>query len=369
MKYDYLIVGSGLFGCVFANIAQKNKKTCLIIDKRNHPFGNCYTENINGIDVHKYGPHIFHTSNKDIWEYVNQFTKFNSFVNRPKVNYKGQIFSFPINLLTLYQLWGVTTPKEAKEKLDEVKISTNDPTNLEDWILSQVGQEIYEKFIYGYTKKQWNTEPKNLPASIIKRLPIRLTFDDNYFNDTYQGIPIDGYTTMMQNMIDGCEVVLGVDYFNKQNYWDSLAKTIVYTGPIDRFFNYEFGKLEYRSLVFEQSCMNTSDFQGNAIINFTSENIPYTRITEHKHFSLDKTETGVTIVTKEFPANYETTGEPYYPINNKYNNDIYQKYYQVSKKKSNTIFGGRLAQYQYYDMHQIIGSAITKANRVIYGKN
>ena len=354
--YDYLIVGSGLFGCVFANLAHKNHKRCLIIEKRDHPFGNCYTENNNKINIHKYGPHIFHTSNDKIWNYVKQFAEFNNFINRPKVNFENTIYSFPINLFTLYQLWGVKTPKEAKAKLEQVKINIDKPNNLEEWILSQVGEEIYRKFIYGYTKKQWNTEPKNLPSFIIKRLPIRLTFDDNYFNDKYQGIPIGGYSQMMSNMTDGIDIVLNTDYFNNIDYWNKKAKNIVYTGPIDQFFNYEFGKLNYRSLRFETEILKIDDFQGNAIVNYTSSDVPYTRIVEHKHF--DNSGSDVTIITREFPADH-SNNEPFYPINNDINNNIYQKYYELTKK-TNIIFGGRLAQYQYYDMHQIIGSAIQK---------
>jgi len=357
-KYDFLIVGSGLFGCVFANLAKQNNQTSLIIEKRNHPFGNCYTENIKNINVHKYGPHIFHTSNENIWQFVNQFAKFNNYVNRTKVNYNNQIYSFPINLFTLHQLWGVTNPNEAKEKLGTVKIKCDNPSNLEEWILSQVGQEIYEKFIYGYTKKQWNIEPKYLPSSIIKRLPIRLNFDDNYFNDTYQGIPIGGYTNLLSNMTDSIEIVLNTDYLKNREYWDNQAKTIIYTGPIDEFYNYEFGKLNYRSLRFDHKILNTLDFQGNAIINYTSESIPFTRIVEHKHF--DNAKSDVTIVTEEYPESFDIHNEPFYPINNITNNRIYQKYHNLSVLNNKFIFGGRLAQYKYFDMHQIIGSAINK---------
>lgn len=363
MKYDFLIVGSGLFGCVFANLAKQNKKKCLIIEKRDHAFGNCYTENIAGINIHKYGPHIFHTSNKSIWDYVNQFVKFNNFVNRPKVNYNGNIYSFPINLFTLCQLWRVSTPTEAQQQLETVKIPINNPQNLEEWILSQVGEEIYHKFIYGYTKKQWNTDPKNLPASIIKRLPIRLTFDDNYFNDTYQGIPIGGYTKMLSNMVDGNEIILNTDYLANKDYWNKKAKHIVYTGPIDAFYDFEFGKLNYRSLHFEHQTLNIKDFQGNAVINYTSENVPFTRIVEHKHF--DNSHSEVTIVTKEYPQDCENQNEPYYPINDNINNSSYQEYYKLSKINKKFIFGGRLAQYKYFDMHQVIGSAMNKYKETI----
>jgi UDP-galactopyranose mutase len=356
-KYDYLIVGSGLFGCVFAQQAKLNNKTSLILEKRNHPFGNCYTENIEGINIHKYGPHIFHTSNDTIWSYVNQFAKFNNYVNRPKVNYKEKIYSFPINLFTLYQLWGVSSPEQARVRLDKEKIQISNPQNLEEWILSQVGEEIYQKFIYGYTKKQWNTEPKNLPSFIIKRLPIRLNFDDNYFNDIYQGIPIGGYSTMMNNMIEGIEIVLETDYLQNRDYWNSKAKNIVYTGPIDEFYNYEYGVLDYRSLRFEHNTFETQDFQGNAIINFTDENVPYTRSIEHKHF--ENTNSDITIVTKEYSQDWSQALERFYPINNEKNNNLYDKYKKLSKS-SKVIFGGRLGEYKYYDMHQIIGSSLHK---------
>lgn len=356
--YDYLLVGSGLFSCVFSHLAKKDKKQCLIIEKRNHPFGNCYTENIDGINVHKYGPHIFHTNNDNIWKFVNEFVEFNNYINRPKVNYDNKIYSFPINLLTLYQLWGVTNPQQAQDKLNNVKIKIDNPSNLEEWILSQVGEEIYQKFIYGYTKKQWNTEPKNLPSFIIKRLPIRLNFDDNYFFDKYQGIPIGGYSKLLQNMTDGIEIILDTDYFDNIDYWNSRAKHIVYTGQIDRFFDYKFGVLNYRSLRFEHSRVDMEDFQGNAIINYTNESIPYTRTIEHKHFEFNNC--NHTIVTKEFPQDWTLEKEPFYPINNSENNNIYSKYKELIASLKHITFGGRLAEYKYYDMHQIIGSAFNK---------
>lgn len=354
---DYLIVGSGLFGCCFAEQAKKNKKSCMIIEKRKHPFGNCYTERLDEIDVHKYGPHIFHTSSEMVWQYINQFTEFNSYINRPKVNYDGKIYSFPINLFTLYQLWGVTTPREAKDRLEKEKIKINNPTNLEEWILSQVGEEIYYKFIYGYTKKQWNTDPKNLPTFIIKRLPIRLNFDDNYFNDKYQGIPSNGYSDMMHNMTDGIEILLENDYLKNREYWNSLAKTVVYTGAIDEFYDYEFGILDYRSLRFETTSIANCDFQGNAIVNYTDERVPFTRIVEHKHFSNRPNDN--TIITKEYSQDWSVALDRFYPINNSKNNDLYEKYKTINHG-SKFIFGGRLAEYKYYDMHQIIGSSLHK---------
>lgn len=360
MKYDYLIVGCGLYGATFAQQAKESGKKCLIIDKRTHIGGNCYTDRQDGIDIHKYGPHIFHTNSDKIWNYVNRFASFNNYVNRPKVCYDNKIYSFPINLMTLYQMWGVTTPLQAKAKLDSVRINIESPSNLEEWILSQVGEEIYQTFIYGYTKKQWGTEPKNLPSFIIKRLPIRLTFDDNYYFDKYQGIPTDGYSDMISKMIDGVDVVLESDYFHSRDTYDAIAKTIVYTGPIDKFFDYQYGQLEYRTLSFETSKIQAADYQGNAIINFTSTDIDYTRIVEHKHFNISKTEQiPVTYITKEFSQKWTNQSDPYYPINDHINNTRYDQYYQTTKKMGKKyIFGGRLAEYKYYDMHQIIGSAL-----------
>jgi len=357
-RYDFLIVGSGMFGCVFGQLASSQGFNCLIIEKREHLFGNCYTEKQHDINVHKYGPHIFHTSNTKIWDYVNQFAQFNNFVNSPKVLYKNSIYSFPINLFTLHQLWGVKSPTEAKEKIDSVKIKNDNPKNLEEWILSQVGQEIYEKFIYGYTKKQWNKDPRELPSDIIKRLPIRFDFNDNYFNDVYQGIPKGGYTELMSNMIEGIEVELGVDFFDKKDYWISKAKNVVYTGPIDRYFDCLYGELDYRSLKFENSVLDMESFQGNAVVNYTEYSVPYTRIVEHKYF--DYANNNKTIITKEYPAEFKDTGDPYYPINTPQNQEIYNKYKSIKLNTNNIIFGGRLAEYKYMDMHQVIGSAIKK---------
>lgn len=362
--YDFLIVGSGLFGCTFAHLAKKNNYKCLIIEKREHLFGNCYTENSNGIHIHKYGPHIFHTNNKPIWDFVNQFAEFNTFINRPKVSYQSNIYSFPINLFTLYQLWGVSTPSEAATKLESVKVKIDNPQNLEEWILSQVGEEIYYKFIYGYTSKQWNTEPKKLPSFIIKRLPIRLSFDDNYFNDTYQGIPINGYSNMIANMIDDIPTITNTDYLANRDYWDQKAKKIIFTGNIDAFFNYEFGPLSYRSLRFETEALNIADYQGNAIINYTDQAVPYTRIIEHKHF-IPSVKSNNTIITREYPDDWRIGKESFYPINNDENNNLYNKYLRLTSNiNQKTIFGGRLAEYQYYDMHQIIGSAFNKYEKI-----
>lgn len=363
MKYDFLIVGSGLFGSVFAHEATKAGKKCLIIEKRNHIGGNCYTENIDNINIHKYGPHIFHTNDKKIWDWVQQFGEFNQYKHSPKVNYKGEMYSFPINLLTLNKLWGVTTPEEAIEKLEEVKIKCDNPINLEDWILSQVGNDIYETFIKGYTKKQWNKDPKELPSSIIKRLPIRTNYNDNYFFDKYQGIPIDGYTNLFKNMLKGIDILTNIDYFNEKEKWDSMANHIVFTGKIDEFFDYKFGELEYRSLEFVEEKHNIEDYQGCSIVNYTDLEIPQTRITEHKHF--DNTKSNVTWITKEYPKNYKNGDIPYYPINDEKNNEMYRKYKNLVDSQSNVIFGGRLSEYKYYDMHQIIGSALTKIKKYI----
>jgi UDP-galactopyranose mutase len=363
--YDYLIVGSGLFGSTFANLVKSAGKTCLVLEKRNHIGGNVYTENIDGINVHMYGPHIFHTSNKQIWDYVNKFVEFNSFINRPKVNYKSKIYSFPINLFTLYQLWGVSTPTEAKEKLSSVRVPIKNPVNLEEWILSEVGEEIYQTFIYGYTKKQWGTDPKNLPTFIIKRLPIRLNFDDNYFTDTYQGIPIGGYTKLIKNMLTDTPVEINVDFNKDKEYWISKARTIVYTGAIDELLNYNLGTLDYRSLKFDHKKFDVDDYQGNAIVNYTEEHVPYTRIIEHKHF--ENVSVKSTIITKEMPDTWSFNKEKYYPINNERNNNLYEKYNELMKKEyPNFILGGRLACYKYFDMHQVIGQSMHKFQSQVY---
>ena len=363
-KYDFLIVGAGLFGSTFAQQAKERGKTCLIIDKRSHTAGNAYTEKIEGINVHKYGPHIFHTSDEFIWNYVNKFAEFNSYVNRPKVNYKGKIYSFPINLLTLYQLFGVGTPEEAKQLLADLKTNNKFPKNLEEWILSEVGEEIYRTFIYGYTKKQWGREPRELPASIIRRLPIRLTFDDNYYTDKYQGIPIGGYTQMIEKMQEGIEVRLGVDFFEDRVKFESMAETIIFTGPIDEFFGHQHGELEYRSLRFETQILPIEDFQGNALINYTEEEIAFTRICEHKHF--ESTKSRSTVITKEYPRTWSSGEEKFYPVNDEENNTRYLLYRKMAENLSTKyIFGGRLAEYKYYDMHQVIGSALAKARKII----
>lgn len=344
-----------MFGSIFAREMTDKGFKCLVIDKRNHIGGNCYTEEIEGINVHKYGPHIFHTSDDNVWEYINRFCTFNHYIHRPKVNYKGNIYSFPINLMTLYQLYNVTTPYDAKVMLNNVKHDIKTPKNLEEWILSNVGTEIYETFVKGYTTKQWGRDPKLLPSSIIRRLPIRLTFDDNYFFDKYQGIPIGGYTRIFEKLLDGIEVRLNVDYFNDREYWNGQCKKIVYTGPIDRYYNYKFGELEYRSLEFKTEIKDIEDFQGVAIMNYTDTTPEYTRIVEHKHFEFGKQ--NKTIITTEYPR---SIGEPYYPVNDDINNSKYNQYKELMKIESNVIFGGRLTDYKYYDMHQVIASALKR---------
>lgn len=354
--YDYLIVGSGLFGSIFAREMTDAGKKCLVIEKRNHIGGNCFTENTDGINVHKYGPHIFHTSDEKVWTWINQFVKFNSYINRPKVNYRDKLYSFPINLFTLYQLFGVKTPKEAYDLLETKRKKVSNTANLEEWIISQVGEEIYDIFIKGYTTKQWGKSPSELPSSIIRRLPIRLTFDDNYYMDKYQGIPIGGYTQIFDKLLEGIEVKINTNFFDNKDYFKSISKKIVYTGPPDLWYSYQFGKLEWRSLKFESQHLDIPDYQGNAIINYTEESVPYTRVVEHKHFEFIESKT--TIITHEYPQN---TGEPYYPINDQMNNDRYLEYKLLMDKEQNIIFGGRLADYKYYDMHQVIASALKKS--------
>lgn len=352
--YDFIIVGSGLFGAVVANELKKKKYKILIIEKRNHIGGNIYTEKINNIHVHKYGAHIFHTNDLRIWNYVNDITPFHFYKHKVLVNYKNEIFSFPINLLTLNKLWGINSPKDAKDKLDILKKPTNNE-NLEDWILSQIGDELYEIFVRGYTSKQWGRNPKELPSSIIKRIPIRTDFNDSYFDDLYQGIPSKGYTHLIEQMIDGVEVKLNTDFIEGKSFYENKSQKIIYTGAIDQLLNYKHGMLEYRSLKFENEFISNTDFQGISVMNYTDEKVPYTRIIEHKHFDV-KSHID-TIITKEFPMEWSKGKEAYYPINNKMNNAVYEKY----KKEINNnkyILGGRLATYKYYDMHQVIGSAL-----------
>jgi UDP-galactopyranose mutase len=359
MKYDYLIVGCGLYGATIARRCLDLGKSVLIIDKRNHIAGNTYTESKLGIDIHKYGPHIFHTSNDKIWNFVNSFSKFNNYQHKGIANYCGRLYSLPFNMWTFYQFWEAKTPEEALETIEKQRYK-GEPKNLEEQALSMVGSDIYLTLIKHYTAKQWNKDPKQLPASIIKRLPVRLSYNDNYFNDKYQGIPVEGYTTLIRNMIEGSSVVLNIDFFDKRSYWESMAKYIVYTGPIDKFFDYQFGHLEYRSLFFEEITLQKNNFQGTSIVNYTDPFTPYTRIVEHKHFNLNiNNNHNQTIITKEYPADYKLNNEPYYPINDNLNSFKYTKYKNLVKSIENKyIFGGRLAEYKYYDMHQVIGSAL-----------
>ncbi len=360
-QYDYLIVGSGLFGAVFAHEAQKKGKKCLVIDKRNHKGGNVYCEQTEGINIHKYGAHIFHTNDKEIWDYVNQFVEFNRYTNSPVAFYKNEVYNLPFNMNTFYQLWGVKTPEEAKNKIEEqVKASgITNPKNLEEQAISLVGMDIYEKLIKGYTEKQWGRKATELPAFIIKRLPVRFTYDNNYFNDKYQGIPIGGYNKLIDGLLDGIEVRLNVDFFAQREELTLLADKIVFTGKIDEYYNNQFGSLEYRSLKFETKTLDQSNFQGNAVVNYTENKIPFTRIIEHKHFEFGTQKK--TVITYEYPDEWSLGKESYYPVNDDKNNAIYNQYKSLSEKDNNVIFGGRLAEYKYYDMHQIIASALKKS--------
>lgn len=358
MKYDFVIVGAGLFGSVFAHEAHKRGKKCLVIDKRSHTGGNVHCENINGINVHKYGAHIFHTNDKELWDYVNQFATFNQYINSPIAFAKGKFYNLPFNMNTFYQLWGAKTPEEAQKIIKEQieKYGTKDPKNLEEQAISLVGKDIYEILIKEYTEKQWGKKATELPNFIIKRLPVRFTFDNNYFNDRFQGIPIGGYNVIIENLLKGIEVKTETDFFENREYFESIAHKIVFTGQIDEFFNYQFGPLEYRSLRFEHQELEIENYQGNAVINYNDAEYEFTRIIEHKHFEFGKQKN--TVVTKEFPEKWELGKEAYYPINNDENQNKFEKYKALSKELKNVIFGGRLAEYRYYDMHQIIASAL-----------
>ncbi|WP_148484697.1 UDP-galactopyranose mutase [Latilactobacillus curvatus] len=359
---NYLVVGSGLFGATFAYEAAKRGNHVKVIEKRDHIAGNIYTKEVDGIQVHQYGAHIFHTSNKEIWEYINQFAEFNRYTNSPVANYKGEIYNLPFNMNTFNKLWGVATPAEAAAKIAEQRKVLGDktPENLEEQAISLIGTDIYQKLIKGYTEKQWGQKATELPAFIIRRLPVRLTYDNNYFNDTYQGIPIGGYTQIIEKMLDSdlIDVETGVDFFDKkQEYIDQYDK-VIFTGMIDQFFNYQLGELEYRSLRFETEEMDIDNYQGNAVVNYTDAETPYTRVIEHKHFEFGKGDKNKTIVTKEYPANWSRGDEPYYPINNDKNNRLYKAYRDLSSTEPKVVFGGRLGQYRYYDMHQVIHAAL-----------
>lgn len=358
MKYDYLIVGAGLYGAVFVHEATKHGKKCLVIDKRDHIAGNIYTYECEGINVHQYGAHIFHTNNKRVWEYVNQFAEFNRYTNSPIANYKGEIYNMPFNMNTFNKMWGVITPDQAKAKIEEQKTTAGvtNPKNLEEQAISFVGTDIYEKLVKGYTSKQWGRPCTELPAFIIKRLPVRFTYDNNYFNALYQGIPNGGYTKMVANMLGDVELRLGVDYLENKAELDALAEKVVYTGPIDAYFNYKLGTLQYRSVRFETEVLDTDNFQGNAVVNYTDSETPYTRIIEHKHFEFGTQEK--TVISREYSAEWKPGDEPYYPINDDKNSALYAQYKALADKEYKVIFGGRLGEYKYYDMDKVIEVAL-----------
>lgn len=365
-KYDYLIVGSGLFGATFAYLAKQQGKTCLVIDQRPHLGGNIYCEDVEGIHVHKYGAHIFHTSNKQVWDFVNKFVPFNRYTNCPIANYKGKLYNLPFNMNTFYQMWGVTTPEQAQNKIDEQKkeavasIDGREPANLEEQALTLVGKDIYEKLIKGYTEKQWGRKCTELPAFIIKRLPVRLTFDNNYFNDSYQGIPIAGYNKLIEGLLAGIETKTNTDFFPDRAHWESVAEKIVFTGKIDEFYDYKFGKLEYRTVHFETEKLETQNYQGSAVINYTEADVPYTRIIEHKHFEPENPawQNKTTVISREFSTEWNDGMEPFYLVNDEKNSMLYQKYKALANNEKNVIFGCRLAQYKYYDMDDVIAEVL-----------
>ena len=373
-QYDYLVVGAGLYGAVFAHEAKKSGKSVLVIDKRPNIAGNVYTEDMEKIHVHKYGAHIFHTNNKKVWDYITQFAEFNRFTNSPVANYRGELYSLPFNMYTFNKMWGVVTPEEASAKIEEQKreAGITEPKNLEEQAISLVGRDIFEKLIKGYTEKQWGRSCKELPAFIIKRLPVRLTFDNNYFNALYQGIPMGGYTRMVANMLDGIEVRLEEDYLEKKDEWDALADKVVYTGPIDAYFGYQMGYLEYRSVRFETELLDKPNFQGNAAVNYTDAETPWTRIIEHKWFEFGRDDDGAeipkTVISREYSSEWKPGDEPYYPVNDTKNNTLYEKYKKLADKEEKVIFGGRLGEYRYYDMDAVIAGSL-KLCRKIFGEN
>lgn len=358
MLYDYLVVGAGLYGAVFAHEAKKKGKKCLVIDKRSHIAGNVYCENIAGIQVHKYGAHIFHTSDKKIWDYVNQFAEFNNYINSPIARYKDELYNLPFNMNTFSKMWGIVTPQEAKDIIagQIADLNITEPKNLEEQALSLVGRDVYEKLIKGYTEKQWGRDCKDLPSFIIKRLPLRFTYDNNYFNDRYQGIPVGGYTKIVEKLLEGTEVRLNTDYLSSREEYDGLADKIIYTGMIDQFYDYKLGVLEYRSVRFETEELDMENYQGNAVVNYTDREVPYTRIIEHKHFEFGKQPT--TVISREYSSEWKKGDEPYYPVNNDRNNALYLKYKELSEKENKVIFGGRLGGYKYYDMDKVIAAAL-----------
>lgn len=370
MKYDYLIVGSGLFGAVFAHEAKAKGKRVLVIDKRPNIAGNVYTEKIEGINVHKYGAHIFHTNNKEVWDYVTKFAEFNRFTNSPVANFKGELYSLPFNMYTFNKMWGVVTPEEARAKIEEQRAEINsEPKNLEEQAVSLVGRDIYEKLIKGYTEKQWGRDCTELPPFIIKRLPVRLTFDNNYFNALYQGIPVGGYTKLVENMLEGIEVRLNVDYLENKEELDKLSDKVLYTGAIDAYFGYKLGNLEYRSVRFENELLDTPNFQGNAAVNYTDRETPWTRIIEHKWFEFGKDENGKdlpkTVISREYSSEWKLGDEPYYPVNDEKNSKLYEEYKKLAEAEKNVVFGGRLGEYKYYDMDAVIASALKKCEEIL----
>lgn len=362
MKYDYLIVGAGLFGATFARLATDSGKRCLVIDKRPHIGGNVYCENVEGINVHRYGPHIFHTSDKRVWEFVNRFVEFNRFTLMTVANYKGRLYNLPFNMNTFYRMWGAKTPDEARSMIEAQRGEVGEITNLEEQAISLVGRDIYEALIKGYTEKQWGRSCRELPSFIIRRLPVRYTFDNNYFNDAYQGIPIGGYNTLIEKLLEGSEVRTDTDFFDDlENTWQEMAETLVFTGKIDDFYHHRYGELQYRSLRFEHEVMNTPNFQGIAIMNFTDEETPFTRIVEHKHFEMMSDEVyrqPVTVISREYPQEYKLGADAYYPVNDESNNRLYEKYHALTEGENRIIFGGRLAEYKYYDMDDTIVRAM-----------
>lgn len=374
-KYDYLFVGAGLFSAVFAHQAKLAGKKCLVIDRRSHLGGNIYCENIEGINVHKYGAHIFHTSNKVVWDYVNSIVEFNRYTNSPVANYKGKLYNLPFNMNTFYQMWGVKTPEEARLKIEEQKAEAVlrmknegviEPRNLEEQAQLLIGKDLYEALIKGYTEKQWGRSCKKIPAFIIKRLPVRFIFDNNYFNDKYQGIPIGGYNALIEGLLEGIEIMLNVDYIKYKVEFDALADKIVFTGAIDEYYDFKFGALEYRTVEFENQVLDISNYQGNAVVNYTEADIPYTRIIEHKHFEMfgaDVDNCPKTVISKEYSSEWKLGSEPYYPINDEKNNLLYLKYKELADKENNMIFGGRLAEYKYYDMHHIVEKALEQVKK------
>lgn len=359
-QYDYLIVGAGLYGACFAYLANKQGKRCLVIDKRPHIGGNLYCEDVEGINVHKYGAHIFHTSDRTVWDFMNSLVEFNNYVNSPVANYKGKLFNLPFNMNTFHALWGVVTPEEAQERIRQQReeAGITDPANLEEQAISLVGSDIYRILVKDYTEKQWGRKCTELPASIIRRLPVRFTFDNNYFNDTYQGIPIGGYNRIFERLLEGVEVRLNTDFFDHKEELAAMAGKIVYTGPIDQFYGYRFGKLEYRTVRFEHELLDTENYQGVAVMNYTDGETPYTRIIEHKHFEFGKQEK--TVISKEYSSEWSDESEPYYPVNNDRNNSLYLKYKELADNEGNVIFGGRLAEYKYYDMHHIVAQVLNR---------